>query len=506
MTLRTTLLGLLVVAFACACSGKKDGADKQTPSKKRPDEKPNIDKKPDAPPPKPVTKPPRTFPPLQADPGTSTGKARWSAKLGGPGKESGRAVAIDEQGNVAVTGHFSSDADFGDGKKRAAQAVDVYVSKYGPDGKHLWTTTFGGKGEDIGHGIVFDGSGNIVVVGQFAGEVKVGDFPLIAEGSDDAFFVSFNEAGTARWAHRFGGLKSESAYDVAARPNGGFVVTGSFEGSVSAPKGPMKSLGNEDIFVLELDDKGGLRWIKQFGDRNNDFGRRVALDDTGRIVILGEFGGSVSFGADKLTSQGNQDLVVLTLDERGEPLWSKRFGGAFNELGLGLSVDPAGNIALTGSFDNEITFGGDKLASQGESDIFLAKLSPDGSHIWSTAFGGAREDIGYGLGMDKYGNITLGGWFWGEVDFGGGSLTAKGQNKDAFLLKVSAKGAHMWSKRIGDADHDQVRGVAMNRDGVVAVAGLFRFSIDLGTGPLESARKQDDKAPPADVFVGVFEP
>lgn len=263
MTRRTTWIGLLVAALACGCGGKKDGADKQpdpaTKPATKPDIKPNTPDKPTTKPDTPTTptsKPaPVNYPALAADPGGSAGKVKWAHRLGGPAKDAVRAVAIDAKGNVAVTGYFSSGADFGDEKQHEANKVDVFVSKYGPDGARQWTTTFGGEGEDVGNGVSFDSEGNLVVVGLFSKDVAIGDIKLNGQGSDDVFFAKFGADGTPMWAHKFGGLDSDAANDVAIRPNGRIVVTGSFKGTVNTPTGAMKSKGNEDIFVLELEPR-----------------------------------------------------------------------------------------------------------------------------------------------------------------------------------------------------------------------------------------------------------
>jgi hypothetical protein len=505
MTPRIIWIALLSAALAVACSAKNDKPAQDSPGTQSPASA-TVDE-PGAQagattPAQPAT-PPRTE--LEVDPGNSTGKHLWSTRIGGVESDAVRDVAIDAQGNVALTGFFSSGADLGDGKPVDAQKTDVFVSKYDPAGKHLWTVHFGGKGEDVGNAVAFDPAGNVVVAGLFYDQMQVGAEMLVGMGSDDAFMAKFSPEGTPLWARKFGGADSDTAYDIAVTSSGNLLVTGSFKGTVTAADETFTSKGNEDIFLLMLNQEGDLVWSKQFGERYRDFGQRVAVDSRDQIVLLGTFSGQVGFGGQPLTSEGNQDLVVAKYDASGEHIWSRRFGSVFDELGLGLAVDPAGNIVITGSFDNEISFGGDKLKSQGESDIFVAKLSPQGEHMWSRRYGAARDDVGYGVGTDKYGNIVVGGWFWHTVDFGGGPLEADGQNKDAFLLKLSAKGEHLWSRRIGGRDHDQSRGVDMNEEGRSVVAGIFRFTVDLGGQPLEAARKPDDLAPPADVFLGVFE-
>lgn len=449
---------------------------------------------------------PGTLEPLAANPGEHRGTHRWSAAFGSPVLDAARAVAIDPQGHVAITGYYASGTDFGDGQKVEAQKVDAFVSKYAPDGKHLWTVHFGGPGEDTGNAVAFDPQGNVVVAGLFYEAMTVGDIALTGMGSDDIFIAKLGLDGTPLWAHRAGGADSDTANGLAVAADGMIYLTGSFKGSMRLAGEVTQSKGNEDVLLLKLDSQGGVLWSKRFGERYRDFGQRVAVDGRGHVLLLAEFTEEVAFGGEPLTSAGNRDLALVKLDADGEHLWSRRFGSPFNELGLGMAVDPAGNVALTGSFDNEITFGGDKLTSRGESDVFVAKLTPDGEHLWSRSFGAAREDIGHGLATDKYGNVAVTGWFWSEVDFGGGALAAEGMNKDVFLLKLSAKGEHLWSRRFGAQDHDQGRGVAMTPDGVLAAIGIFRFTIDLGGKPLASVREAEDQAPPADAYIAVFEP
>ncbi|MCG8422447.1 MAG: SBBP repeat-containing protein [Proteobacteria bacterium] len=440
---------------------------------------------------------------LAADPGGSAGKALWLRRMGSMGKDSARGVAVDHQGNVALTGYYSDGADLGDGSSVAAQNVDVFVAKYGPGGDQVWSAHAGGKGEDVGNAVAFDPQGNVIIVGLFTDRVAIGQTILAGAGSDDAFIAKFGPDGTVLWARQLGGIDSDAAYHVAASSSS-IVVTGSFKGSMRAADVTLTSKGNEDIFLLALDPDGDLRWIKQFGYRYKDYGQRVAIDSRGNIVLLTEFTGQIAFGGPTLQARGNRDLALVKLDGQGRHIWSRRYGSLFDELGLGLAVDPAGNIAITGSFDNEIDFGGDKLSSQGESDIFVARFDPSGAHLWSRAYGSARQDVGIAIAADVYGNVIAGGWFWNKVDFGGGALESANHNKDGFLIKLSVNGEHLWSQRLGDRDHDQVRGLAAARDGRVAACGIFRFTLKMGNQTVQSARKSQDRAPPPDAFVALF--
>lgn len=455
----------------------------------------------------PATPPlPRQLTPLAPSPDEHTGAHRWSHAVGGQGTDAVRALAVDARGRVAVAGYFAQTVDFGDGRPVEASKLDAFVSTRGADGSHLWTAHFGGTGEDAVNTVAFDPAGGLVIAGLFSGTMTIGDVTLVAAGSDDAFIARLASDGTPLWARAAGGHDSDAAHHVAVDADGSVYVTGSFKSDMTVGGQPLKSTGNEDVFLLKLAPGGDVTWIRQFGGRYRDSGQRVAVDGEGNLLLLAEFTDEIAFGGPALTSEGNRDLALVKLTPAGEHLWSKRFGSPFNELGLGLAVDPAGNIAVTGSFDNEIDFGGGKLASKGESDVYVARFAPDGAHLWSKRFGAAREDIGHDIAADRYGNLAVTGWFWGEVDFGGDPLRAEGVNKDIFLLKLSADGEHLWSRRFGASDHDQGRGVAMTPDGVIALAGIFRFALDLGGEALESAREPNDKAPPPDIFVASFAP
>jgi hypothetical protein len=447
----------------------------------------------------------RSLTPLAANPGGHQGTPRWSRAIGGLATELARDVVVDAGGRVAVVGYFEGAVDFGGGVRIEAKKIDAFVSTFAADGTPAWTIHFGGDGEDVAHAVAFDPAGNLVIAGLFTGTMSIGEIQLQATGSDDAFIAKLDAQGKPLWAWALGGPDSDAAHDVAVDTDGTIYVTGSFKGKLPiGGQTTLQSKGNEDVFLLELGPDGKVVWSRQFGNRYRDFGQRVAVDGAGNVIVLAEFTDDVSFGGETLVSHGNRDLALAKLTSRGEHVWSRHFGSPFNEYGLGLAVDPAGNIGLTGSFDNEIDFGGGKLVSAGESDVFVARLAPDGAHLWSKRFGANREDIGHGIAADRFGNLAVTGWFWGEIDFGGGPVRAEGMNKDGFLLKFSADGKHLWSRRFGAKDHDQGRGIAMTPDGDVAATGIFRFRVDLGGKPLEAVQAADDKAPPPDIFVASF--
>jgi hypothetical protein len=87
------------------------------------------------------------------------------------------AVAVDGSGDVLVTGQFTGSVDFGTGRLTTAGGNDVFVARYSAAGAPLWARRFGGLITDVGSGVAVDGSGNVLVTGYFAGTVDFGPGP-----------------------------------------------------------------------------------------------------------------------------------------------------------------------------------------------------------------------------------------------------------------------------------------------------------------------------------------
>jgi len=236
--------------------------------------------------------------------------------------------------------------------------------------------------------------------------------------------------------------------------------------------------------------RSDLVWAARFGDQGYQFTEAVAIDADGAVVVVGSFAGSVDFGGGSLDSAGGNDVFVAKLGPKGEHLWSKRFGNGNEQVGLGVAVDPDGNVVVTGTFDGSIDFGGDTLTSTGAKDIFLAKLNRDGGHIWSKKFGDGANQLGQSVAVDAQGNVALCGSFEGTLNFGSGEITSAGGN-DIFLASFDAAGKRRWDKRFGDATAQECKSVAVDADGNVAITGTFNGWVNFGKGQLTSAGSVD---------------
>jgi hypothetical protein len=298
--------------------------------------------------------------------------------------------------------------------------------------------------------------------------------------------------GGYAWAQGYAGGIS-STFDVAADAAGNIFATGLFDGTVDFGGGDVTSDGFDDVFVIKLDPAGNLLWVKPFGESLYQYGQSLATDSAGNVVIAGYFTGTVDFGGGVLTSAGGEDVFVAKLDPDGNHLWSKVYGNASDQDAHSVAVDAAGNVVITGAFSGAVDFGGGPLTSAGvDEDIFVAKLNGAGAHQWSKRFGDAVKQFGYGVAVDSGGDVFLTGTFSGAVDFGGGPLTSAGA-ADIFVAKLSAAtGGYVWANRFGDSSEQTGLGLATDTAGNVVVTGYFKGTVNFGGAGLFAAGMEDD--------------
>jgi hypothetical protein len=416
-------------------------------------------------------------------------------------------VAVDGNGNVAVAGYYQGITDFGNGPVTSfthpslGPTRDIFVARYSPSGGHIWSRSIGEVGSEEPNAVATDSAGNVEITGIHSiFQLDFGGGYQFTHGGVDLFVAKYSSAGGWVWSRTIGSSGNDIGNGVAIDPgpSGDVVVTGGMDasstGGVDFGGGALFSAGFQDVFLVKYSGSTGAHvWSKRFGGSLVDIGTAVAVDLAGNIYVTGTFEGTVDFGGGGLTSVGGKDVFVAKFSSSGTHLWSKRFGGTSNDFPGGIAVDGAGDVAISGRFQGTINFGGGNLTSAGGEDAYLAKLSGvSGGHVWSKRFGGTSNDNAAGVDTDGSGNVVVTGSYSDSVDFGGGPLTSN--TLDVFVAKYSPSGAHIWSRRYGDFNYQYGAGVAAAPNGNVTVTGYFTNIINLGSGVLTSAAANTNDA------------
>ena len=323
-----------------------------------------------------------------------------------------------------------------------------------------------------------------------------------ATASDTAkVTVAVGPPGAVVWRQARGGTGFEVGHGIAVDGSGNVLVTGTFTDTADFGTGALRSAGEGDVFLAKYTSAGAPVWSKRFGGTGSEIAYSVAADrsancdgagGTNCVVIAGLFSDTVNFGGAALTSAGGLDIFVAKYSASGAHVWSKRFGSIYDDVGYGVVVDGNGNAFLTGFFTDSTDFGGGTLYSQyNNRDAFVAKFASNGTHVWSKNFWSTSTDAAQAIALDANGDVAITGFFTGSLDFGTGALNAV--RDDIFVTKLAGADGHaVWAKVFGGSDVDRGQGIAFDRGGNVLVTGLvYNGTVDFGGGPLTTGYDQD---------------
>src|SRR5205085_11936376 len=127
---------------------------------------------------------------------SANGAPLWSESFGGSLSDEGRGVAVDRDGNIVLTGVFANTASLGGAPLTSAGGNDGFLAKYDPAGRHLWSHQFGNVSSyDGGNAVAVDDQGTIAVAGLFSRIVDFGGISLTSAGSSDAFLARYSPLG-----------------------------------------------------------------------------------------------------------------------------------------------------------------------------------------------------------------------------------------------------------------------------------------------------------------------
>ena len=234
-----------------------------------------------------------------------------------------------------------------------------------------------------------------------------------------------------------------------------------------------------------------VRSSLSFGDEARQLLHGLAIDGRGNIVIVGDFWGSIDFGGSRLTSAGDRDIFIAKFNNEGKLLWSKRYGDASEQVGVGVAIDGEGNLFVVSAFTGTLSFGGDLLVSKGLYNMALAKLDPSGKHIWSRSFGDMQYHVPECIAVGSSGNILVAGRFQGALDLGGYVLESTSRQTDIFIVSFSSDGECYWAKKLGGPFEQQARSLAIGEDGTIALTGVFKGLLRIDNEILNQDNPED---------------
>lgn len=234
----------------------------------------------------------------------TNGQLLWATYFGDSGFDTGLQVESDATGNITISGWTSSNVNIA--SPGAYQTVyggntaDTFLAVFRSNGSRLWSTYYGGSGDDYGDALLVTPAGDIYLSGSTNSANNIATpaaFQTNVATGFDVFLARFTATGNRTWATYFGGNGNESAYRLRQGTDTAIYMTGNTASSnvMATPNAfqPIKS-GGVDAFLSRFETDGRLTWSTYYGGSFSDFGYGLVLDADDHIFIHGNTQGSTN--------------------------------------------------------------------------------------------------------------------------------------------------------------------------------------------------------------------
>jgi len=285
----------------------------------------------------------------------------WVARYNGPadGDDFGAGVAVDESGNVYVTG-----MSYG-----GSAHEDFLTIKYDPDGEEVWVARHDYAGDDAGRAVALDGAGNVYV----GGSVSWPD-------SYDFYVIKYDADGVEQWTYRYNCVPDgwEELRGFAVDVDGNVYLTGTSQGE---PGG-----GNNDYATVKLDTDGNEEWVARFNGPADlsEVAQSIAVDVAGNVYVT---------GFSRQTVGGSFDYATIKYDPGGNEEWVAWYEGLEHDHDLDV-------VALAVDDDGSVYLAGGSGPTYEQADFLTVKYDPDGNELWTASYDGPGNDMDLALAID----------------------------------------------------------------------------------------------------------
>ena len=385
------------------------------------------------------------------------GNVQWAFKMGGEDDDHISAVHLDRDGNFYITGYISpgvirftgTGSLIADSVYHNIGSLTFYLVKYNHEGKLLWARYSEGNARVEGLGIGSNSSG-VFACGVFKNTVVFGSLPeRITNGGEDMFLVKYTTDGLEQWMISGQSDKEDYGRDIVC-DEAEIYITGEFYGdqlSMSNAAGdivtslPNSSEGESEIFISCYSNEGVHLWSNSVASPEDDYCYGITMDQAS-LYLTGSIGAPAIFPlypGNPVPHTGDQDAFVCAISRtNGSTGWVSTLtdDSGDDQVSNDISLDPAGNLYITGYYQSEIHADPDTDNSRGDEDVFVASYSIDGVYGWLKTAGSSNTDHGTAISGVYPGSIFVaGGYSSDQASFDAINLPADG-NMNAFVGRL----------------------------------------------------------------------
>lgn len=383
---------------------------------------------------------------------------QWQKTYGGSSAEMGYAITGDGTGNYVFTASALTNSGDVSGHHGGVGA-DVWVVKTDNTGLFSWKRCIGGTNSDYAYDIVTTADGSGYV---FAGVTTSTDGDLagvVNRGLRDVWIVKLDASnGNILWQKSYGGSAEDWAHSIVETSDGGFLVVGS---TASTDGDVTQMRGASDVWIIKLDNNGDMMWQKTYGGSLDDGASSITA--LGNEFILCASSESADGDLLTLTNHGGSDAWVFRIDMSGNLLWGNTYGGTGSE-GSGTIYPVAGGyvFSTTTSSNN-----GDVSGNHGYVDTWIVKIDANGNKIWQKCFGGFDMDNARIRDIDAAGKIVIVGYTFSK----NGDIPNTNRGEELWVLRLDADGNKLSSNILGGRGGDMANNAVPTVDGMYITIG-----------------------------------
>ncbi|KRP09018.1 MAG: hypothetical protein ABR95_11430 [Sphingobacteriales bacterium BACL12 MAG-120813-bin55] len=417
----------------------------------------------------------------------------WQNTIGGSASDNLSAISLTDDAGFILGGSSGSNV-FADKTEPNIGWNDYWIVKLDSVGSILWQSTIGGTDFDYLTSISQTADGGYIV-GGYSNSGISGNKTEANIGDYDIWVLKLDNSGNIIWQNTIGGTSSDKLFaEIVQTIDGGYILGATSNSNTSADKSEA-SLGDEDYWIIKLDNTGNLLWENTIGGNSADVLYSVNQTQNGGFLLGGTSISDVS--GDKtepviLRPDGLKsiDYWVLEIDSAGNIISQQVIGGNYHDGLYDIQSGGINSHFLGGSSNSPISY--DKNEdSYGDSDYWVIKSDSNLNIIWQKTIGGnSHDELRSGAFTFLKGYIMAG---YSQSGISGNKTTENFGFEDYWLFKLDSTGSVLWQLELGGSDYDRALIILQTPDGGYIVGGW--------SGSNSSATKDEDAIGGEDYWV-----
>lgn len=236
--------------------------------------------------------------------------------------------------------------------------------------------------------------------------------------------------------------------------------------------------GETDVFVAKYKLNGEFVWARRDGGVQGDWGRAIATDRDGSVLVTGEYCDTAMFGTHQLIAKGTvttRNFFVAKYDSSGNCLWAKTAGYTSpHSRGWAIVCDSLNNVYVGGNISGPSNFDSKTFGVLNKNLPFLAKFDPNGNCIWVKTLAAQYNGEVYDLKIGKSGLLYTTGRYTGTLTINGTTYAGNSPSwGDVFIARLDTAGTFQWVKTANGTFQDMPYALDLDANENIYVAGTF---------------------------------